>query len=45
MAAQGELDKDLAVHRRGYEKFISAFRAGAVICFILAFIVILVISK
>lgn len=45
MAAQGDLDKDLAVHRRGYEKFIAAFRTGAVICFILAFIVILIIAK
>ena len=45
MAAQGELDKEISVHRRGYEKFISVFRTGAVICFILAFIVILVIAK
>jgi t-SNARE complex subunit (syntaxin) len=45
MAAQGDLDNDLAVHRRGYEKFITAFRVSAVICFIIAFIVILVIAK
>ncbi|MBV9930357.1 MAG: hypothetical protein JO013_05375 [Alphaproteobacteria bacterium] len=45
MAAQGEIDKETAVHRQGYERFISMFRMGAVICFILAFIVILLISK
>jgi hypothetical protein len=45
MAAQGELDKEVAVHRQGYEKFIRLLRTGAVISFILAFIVILLISK
>jgi hypothetical protein len=45
MAAQGELDKEIAVHRQGYERFITMFRIGAVVCAILAFIVILVIAK
>jgi hypothetical protein len=45
MAAQGELDKEVAVHRRGYEKFISMFRAAAAICFVIAFIIILIIAK
>jgi hypothetical protein len=45
MAAQGEADKELVVHRRGYEKFITVFRAGAAICFVIAFIVILIIRK
>ncbi|HEY0311079.1 MAG TPA: hypothetical protein VGC56_01145 [Allosphingosinicella sp.] len=45
MAAHTDLDKEFAVHRKGYEKFISVFKVGAVLCFILAFIVILVISK
>lgn len=45
MAADTNPDKEFAVHRRGYEKFISVFKVGAVICFILAFIVILIISK
>jgi hypothetical protein len=45
MAAQGELDKQTAIHRHGYEKFIGLLRTGAVISFILAFIVILIIAK
>jgi hypothetical protein len=45
MAAQGELDKEIAVHREGYERFITMFRVGAVLCAIIAFIVILVIAK
>ena len=45
MAAQGELDKEIAVHRQGYERFITMFRIAAVVCAILAFIVILVIAK
>ena len=45
MAAQGDLDKEVAVHRQGYEKFITLLRTGAVICLIIAFIVILLIAK
>jgi hypothetical protein len=45
MAAQGDADKELTVHRQGYEKFISMFRIGAVICAIIAFIVVLLIRK
>lgn len=45
MAAQGDLDKEVAVHRQGYEKFITAFRVSAVICFIIACIVVLLISR
>ena len=44
MAAQGEADKELIVHRRGYERFIRLFRTGAIVCLIVAFIVILIIS-
>jgi hypothetical protein len=40
-----DLDKEVAVHRQGYEKFITLLRSGAVICLILAFIVILLIAK
>ena len=45
MAAEGEADKELSVHRRGYDSFISLFRISAVICLILAFIIILVIRR
>jgi hypothetical protein len=45
MAAQGDADKDLTVHRQGYEKFVSMFRISAFICAIVAFIVILLIRK
>jgi hypothetical protein len=45
MAAQGDLDKEVAVHRQGYERFITMFRVSAAICVVIAFIVILVIAK
>jgi hypothetical protein len=44
MAAEGD-DKELLVHRRGYESFISMFRIGAAICLVIGFIVILLIRK
>jgi hypothetical protein len=45
MAVQGEMDKELNVHRRGYEKFITLFRVGAAICLVVALLVILIIRK
>ena len=45
MAADGEADKELVVHRKGYESFISLFRIGAGICLVLAFIIILIIRS
>ena len=45
MAAQGDLDKEVAVHRQGYEKFITLLKTGTVIAAIIAFIVILLISR
>jgi hypothetical protein len=45
MAAEGEADKELIVHRRGYESFISLFRIAAGICLVLAFIIILIIRS
>ncbi|HEY1607361.1 MAG TPA: hypothetical protein VGF77_17370 [Allosphingosinicella sp.] len=44
MAAEGEMEKELIVHRRGYESFIRLFRNGAIACLIIAFIIILIIS-
>jgi hypothetical protein len=45
MAAQGDADKELTVHRRGYEKFVSMFRISAVVCAIIPFIIVLLIRK
>jgi len=45
MAAPGEPDKELTVHREGYERFIGVFRMSALVCAIVAFIVILLIRK
>ena len=45
MAADVDFEKEMVVHRRGYERFIGMFKAGAVICAIVAVIVILVIRK
>jgi hypothetical protein len=44
MAAE-DAEKEMIVHRRGYESFISMFRISAIICLIIAFIVILVIRS
>ncbi|MEA3062258.1 MAG: hypothetical protein QOJ94_2039 [Sphingomonadales bacterium] len=45
MAAQGDADKELTVHRRGYEKFVFAFRISAIACAVIAFIIVLLIRK
>ena len=44
MAAEVDADKELIVHRRGYESFIRLFRMSAIVCAIIAFIIILIIS-
>jgi hypothetical protein len=44
MVAEGD-EKELIVHRRGYESFISMFRIAAAICLVIGFIVILLIRK
>ncbi len=40
-----DAEKELIVHRRGYESFISMFRISAAICLVIAFIVILIIRS
>ena len=45
MAVDGEADKELIVHRKGYESFISVFRISAAICLVLALIIILIIRS
>ena len=44
MAVEGEADKELVVHRRGYDSFVSLMRTGAIVCAIIAFFIILIIS-
>lgn len=45
MAAETDFEKEMVVHRRGYERFIGLFKYGAVAAAIIAFIVILLIRK
>jgi hypothetical protein len=45
MAAEGELDKEITTHRRGYDGFVSLMKWGAAVCVVVAFIVILLISS
>jgi hypothetical protein len=45
MAAEGEIEKEVIVHRKGYEGFIFLMKWGAVICVVIALIVILLISE
>jgi hypothetical protein len=45
MAADVDFEKEMVVHRRGYERFIGMFKTAAVICAIVAIVVILVIRK
>ncbi|MBV8686275.1 MAG: aa3-type cytochrome c oxidase subunit IV [Alphaproteobacteria bacterium] len=45
MAAEGEMDQEIVVHRKGYEGFLTFFKVGAAISFVIAFIVILIISN
>ncbi|MFL6856855.1 MAG: hypothetical protein ACJ8DZ_11730 [Allosphingosinicella sp.] len=45
MAADTDFDKEMVVHRRGYERFIGLFRISAIVCAIIALIVILLIRN
>ncbi len=45
MAGEGELDKEIVTHRKGYDGFIFLMKWGAVVCVILGFIVILLIRE
>jgi hypothetical protein len=45
MAAEGEIEKEAVVHRKGYEGFIFLMKWGAVISIVLGFIVILLIRE
>ena len=43
--AEGGAKMDMPAHERTYGRFISLFKFGAVACFIIAMIVILIISR
>jgi hypothetical protein len=45
MAAEGELDKEVSVHRKGYEGFLFLMKWGTIISVITGFIVILLIRE
>ena len=45
MAAEGELDKEVVTHRRGYEGFVFLMKWSAVVCVVTALIVILLIAE
>ena len=45
MAAEGEIEKEVVTHRKGYESFISMMKWGAIVCVIVGFIVILLIRQ
>jgi hypothetical protein len=45
MAADTDFEKEMVVHRRGYERFIGLFRISAIVCAVIALIVILLIRN
>jgi len=45
MAADGELDKEVITHRKGYEGFIFLMKWSAIVCVVLGLIVILLIRE
>ena len=44
MAAEGNVPTDIKAHASGYSLFVAIMKWGAIISFILAFIVVLLIS-
>jgi Bacterial aa3 type cytochrome c oxidase subunit IV len=45
MAAEGELEKEVITHRKGYEGFIFLMKWGAIISIVTGLIVILLIRE
>ena len=45
MAAQGEVEKEVIVHRRGYERFIGLMKWGAIASFVVAMVVVFLIAE
>ena len=45
MAAQGEIEKEVVTHKKGYEGFIALMKWGAILSFVTAMIVVFVIAE
>jgi hypothetical protein len=45
MAAEGELEQEAITHRKGYEGFTFLMKWSAIVCVVVAFIVILLIRN
>ncbi|MEA3011038.1 MAG: hypothetical protein QOJ91_2730 [Sphingomonadales bacterium] len=45
MAAEGEIEKEVIVHEKGYEGFLFMMKWGAIIALVAGFIVILLIRN
>ncbi|HYG47269.1 MAG TPA: aa3-type cytochrome c oxidase subunit IV [Allosphingosinicella sp.] len=45
MAAEGEIDKEIITHRKGYDGFIFLMKWGAIISIVLGLIVVLLIRE
>ena len=45
MAAPGELDREVVVHRRGYDGFVGLMKWGAIVSFVTAMIVVFLIAE
>ena len=45
MAAEGELQKETATHKKGYDGFISLMKWGTALSFIVAILVIFIIAE
>ena len=45
MAAEGEIEKEIIVHRKGYDGFIFLMKWGAIVSLVLGLIVVLLIRE
>ena len=45
MAAEGEIEKEVVAHKKGYEGFVFLMKWGAIVCVVLGLVVILLIRE
>jgi hypothetical protein len=45
MAAPGEIDREVIVHKRGYDGFVGLMKWGAIASFVIAMIVVFLIAE
>ncbi|MDT9598292.1 aa3-type cytochrome c oxidase subunit IV [Sphingosinicella rhizophila] len=45
MAAEGDLQKEVATHKKGYEGFVGLMKWGGIVSLLLALIVVFVIAE